>query len=170
MKPLLPLLVAGLLAAPGAPAQSDFSSLEERMTGREFREAGLDKLSEEELANLNAWLEENLDGSGSGPATAGDGDSLKTRQEIRREVEEEVRAEQEGDRSEIVTTIPGHFTGWEGRTVFELANGQVWRQTTGGTHRFSVEDPTVVIYPVAFGGWRLRLEEGGPSIGVERVK
>lgn len=170
MKPLLPLLVGALLAAPGVSAQPDFSSLEERMTGREFREAGLDKLSEEELANLNDWLEQNLDQPIADTAPDGDDDSLETRQEIRRQVEEEMRAEQEGDKSEIVTTIPGHFTGWEGRTVFELANGQVWRQTTGGSHRFSVEDPTVVIYPVSFGGWRLRLEEGGPSIGVERVK
>ena len=41
---------ASLLAAEG------FSSLEEQMTGKEFTAAGLDKLSAEELAVLNAWV------------------------------------------------------------------------------------------------------------------
>ncbi len=169
MKPLLPLIIGALLAAPGAWAQSDFSSLEERMTGSEFREAGLDKLSEEELKNLNIWLRANLALPES--AAAADSDSLEERQRIRSEVEEEVRLEQGlGKRGEIVTTIPGHFTGWTGKTVFELDNGQVWRQTSGGTYRVSEDDPTVVIYPVSFGGWRMRLEDAGPSIGVTRIK
>lgn len=169
MKPLLPLFIGALLAASGASAQSDFSSLEERMTGTEFREAGLDKLSEEELKNLNIWLRTNLALPES--ATAADSESLEERQRIRSEVEEEVRLEQGlGKRGEIVTTIPGHFTGWTGKTVFELDNGQVWRQTSGGTYRVSEDDPTVVIYPVSFGGWRMRLEDAGPSIGVTRIK
>lgn len=165
MKPLLPLIAGVLLAAvPGAWAQTDFSSLEERMSGSEFRAAGLDKLSEEELANLNAWLRGNLE------LPASSDESLKTRQEIRQEVEAEVRAESEGERGEFVTTVPGHFTGWTGNTVFELANGQVWRQISGGSYRVSMDDPTVVVYPVSFGGWRLRLEDAGPSIGVKRIK
>lgn len=162
MKLLIPLAAAALLASTGAVAQSDFSTLEEKMTGQEFRDTGLDKLSEEELANLNAWLKANLNVE----ATA----DLDTRQQIRREVEEEVRREQEGERTEIVTTVPGHFTGWTGGTVFELANGQVWKQVSGGSYRVSMDDPTVIVYPAAFGSWRLRLQDTGPSIGVERVK
>lgn len=162
MRLLISIIIGASLFAAGAHAQSDFSTLEERMTGEEFRDAGLDKLSDEELANLNAWLKENLNVE----ATA----DLETRQQIRREVEEEVRREQEGERTEIVTTVPGHFTGWTGNTVFELANGQVWRQVSGGSYRVSMDDPTVVVYPAAFGAWRLRLEDTGPSIGVERVK
>lgn len=169
MKPFPYLVIVALLTAPAASAQSDFSSLEELMTGSEFEEAGLDKLSEEELRNLNTWLRTHLETAGA--ASAPDADSAETRREIRQEVEAEVRQEQGLDeRGEIVTTIPGHFTGWTGNTVFELANGQVWRQTSGGSYRVSKDDPTVVIYPVSFGGWRLRLEDAGPSIGVERVK
>ena len=48
---LLPLALAAAFSAGMAQAQT-FSSLEERMTESEFRAAGLDKLSEEELAAL----------------------------------------------------------------------------------------------------------------------
>lgn len=169
MKSLLPLIIAALLAASGASAQSDFSSLEERMTGSEFEEAGLDKLSEAELRRLNTWLRANLALPES--ASSADATSIEERRRIRQEVEAEVRQEQGvGERGEIVTTIPGHFTGWTGKTVFELENGQIWRQTSGGTYRVSEDDPTVVIYPVSFGGWRMRLEDAGPSIGVTRVE
>lgn len=162
MKTLLSLIAGLLLAVSGAQAQSDFSTLEERMTGDEFRDTGLDKLSDEELRNLNDWIRSNLNVEAVS--------DLETRQQIRRQVEEEVRAEQEGERTEFTATVPGHFTGWTGNTVFELANGQIWRQVSGGTYRVSMEDPTVVIYPGAFDSWRLRLEDAGPSIGVKRVK
>lgn len=173
MKPFPYLVIAALLAAPAASAQSDFSSLEELMTGSEFEETGLDKLSEEELRNLNTWLRTHLESTDADADADADSDAdpAETRRQLREEVEAEVRQEQGlNERGEIVTTIPGQFTGWTGKTVFELANGQVWRQIDGGTYRVSMDDPTVVIYPVSFGGWRLRLEEAGPSIGVERVK
>lgn len=145
-----------LVAALSASAQGGFSSLEERMSGKEFREAGLEKLSPEELAELNTWIRENVaheavpERAPPGPADAGRDDS--------------------GDRQEIVTTIPGRFTGWGNNSVFELENGQIWRQISGSSHRVNMEDPTVIIYPVSFGGWRMRLEAGGPSIGVKRVR
>lgn len=165
MHKLLYALLA-LAVSAVASGQDDFSSLEERMTGKEFEAAGLDKLSDEELSRLNEWIRRNVAGK-----TA---DDVRLRQQIRREVESEVQAEQKaeesGEREEIVTTVPGHFTGWTGDTTFELANGQVWKQISGGSYRVSLDDPTVVIYPVSFGGWRLRLEDYGPSIGVKRVQ
>lgn len=161
---LTAIAAAMLVLALPAPAQTDFSSLEELMSGEEFERTGLDKLSDEELAELNAWIRDNL---ATEVSTVSD---LETRQRIRREVEAEFEAEKEGERKEFVATIPGHFTGWTGDTVFELENGQIWRQTTGGTYRVSMDDPAVVLYPAAFGGWRLRLQDYGPSIGVERVK
>src|SRR5690625_5867296 len=52
-------LVVAFLAsfASLATGQDSFSSLEERMTGKEFKQAGLHKLSEDELAALNAWIQ-----------------------------------------------------------------------------------------------------------------
>ena len=39
-----------------ANASNSFSTLEERMSGKEFKETGIVKLTDEELAALNAWL------------------------------------------------------------------------------------------------------------------
>src|SRR5690606_12404772 len=102
------LLAAGPVST--ASAQS-FSPLEERMSAAQFRTAGLDKLSPEELAALNAWLQQNLDmpqavapmpyGSGRG-APGGDGGTVRSR-------------------------LIGEFRGWSGKTTFQLENGQVWQ-------------------------------------------
>ena len=57
MRPISSLLLACLFtAAAGAQAQTAAPTLEERMSQAEFRAAGLDKLSPEELASLNAWI------------------------------------------------------------------------------------------------------------------
>ena len=54
MKPMRAnLALALLLACGGAFAQT---VVERQMTPEEFKAAGLDKLSPQELANLNAWL------------------------------------------------------------------------------------------------------------------
>jgi len=152
-----------LLVALPCVAAEQFSSLEERMSGEEFRAAGLDKLSEQELANLNEWIRTH--------SNASDVDESALREQIRREVQtEQQQLNKDVEREQFTATIKGHFTGWTGRTVFELDNGQVWKQNSGGSYRVSMDDPTVVIYPAAFGSWRLRLEKTGPSIGVERVK
>ncbi len=50
------LCIAALATGGAASAAGDFSTLEERMTDAEFRAAGLDRLTAEELANLNDWL------------------------------------------------------------------------------------------------------------------
>lgn len=144
-------------------AAEQFSSLEERMSGDEFHAAGLDKLSAQELANLNEWIRNHT--------SVSDVDESAMREQIRREVQtEQQQMHKEAEPQQFTATVPGHFTGWTGRTEFKLSNGQVWRQNSGGSYRVSMDDPTVVIYPAAFGSWRLRLEKTGPSIGVVRVK
>ena len=63
MPSLRSLAVAFLLAciAPVALAQTALPAIEKQMTPEEFKAAGLDKLSAEELARLNAWLGRTLD-------------------------------------------------------------------------------------------------------------
>ena len=50
------ILVLLLSVSTCALGQEQFSSIEERMTGKEFSETGLVKLTPEELAALNEWL------------------------------------------------------------------------------------------------------------------
>lgn len=154
----LPLICLCLLLSPAAVlAQDRFSSLEELMTGSEFDAAGLKKLGDEELESLNAWLREHM----------------AQQEQLVRKVyvqDQPVEADAYLRGKEFTAIIPGHFEGWDGRTIFKLENGHVWKQISGGSYRVNMEDAVVVFYPAVFDSWRMRLEVAGPSIGVKRVK
>jgi len=42
--------------------------------------------------------------------------------------------------------IEGEFHGWSGNTLFALANGQIWQQSSNGLARHYAYSPKVVIY------------------------
>lgn len=75
----------------------------------------------------------------------------------------------DGDIKELRAKVVGEFTGWDGKTIFKLDNGQVWRQSTPGTYRFKATDPEVIIEKALL-GYKLRLVETRRSIAVRRVK
>jgi hypothetical protein len=73
----------------------------------------------------------------------------------------------------VQSTIVGKFSGWQGKTVFQLANGQYWQVTNNGESYFTPpkENVEVTISPAALGGFwmdfpklkarvRVRLMEG----------
>lgn len=164
------LMLAGSVAA--QPGQS-FSTLEERMTGQEFRESGLHKLSDEELAALNRWIRLRSLAEGEVPeglesaARRSRADTDTGASGDRRGFRERDRS----DRSPIRSRIDGSFSGWSGNTQFVLENGMVWRQAEGGNFHISeVENPEVEISPGMFGTWRLSVEGYGSSVRVERVR
>jgi hypothetical protein len=146
-------LVLFSLAAGSAFAQQ-FSTLEERMTYAEFKAAGLEKLTAEELAALNSWL-------------AGKSRVAATPAQDTRGFEG--RASPDGA---VVSSIPGTFKGWKGKgDRFTLANGQVWEVTDSGT-RLSVtlENPTVTIERGMLDAWSLRVEGYNARARVKRIK
>jgi hypothetical protein len=164
MRPPVLALALAVALLPFAAAAQQVSTLEERMSAADFKRAGLDKLSEEELANLNAWLQRHgaaqQGTAGSGPApdrtgfpSAGFlGDS--------------------GGPDRVVSSVAGRFTGWQGAgDLITLANGQVWRVTDSST-RLSVDlnDPRVTIERNAFGGWQLRVDGYNTRARVTRVR
>jgi hypothetical protein len=162
---LLIMLAAGLaFALPLALAQQ-FSSLEERMSSSDFKAAGLDKLSPEELSRLNAFIKNEVQARTTQAREAG------AREQDRNEAARIGLKDYHGERNEIVSRIPGTFKGWSGGTIFTLENGQVWRQTDGsqfvGIH---LESPTVHITPGLVGGWNLQVEGYGSYAKVERVQ
>jgi hypothetical protein len=158
---LRPLAVTGLLfaaALPLASAQS-FSTVEERMSAAQFREAGLDKLSAEELAALNAWLQKNVGGASATAAPSAVQDRTG------------FGSDPSGGAGEVRSRLQGEFRGWQGKTVFALDNGQVWQQV--GNDKWTgvkVENPTVLIEPAAFGSWRLKVEGYNTTTKVKRVR
>ena len=158
------LSVALFLALVTSPllAQDEigFSSLEERMTAAEFRAAGLDKLSDQELAALNEWI----------------------RMRSLAEQEALALAEQQQRRSgpmpiddmpeePFEAVIVGPFDGWSGKTEFELDNGMVWQQV--GNDRYTtapMTNPTVMIRPGLFGNWTLQVEGYNKRTNVRRIR
>lgn len=149
---LLLALVASL--ATGVALAQSFSSVEERMTAAEFKAAGLEKLDEQELAALNAWMAKEL--GEAAPAPAADTRGLVI----------------PDTRGPIVSTIPGAFKGWDRKGQrFTLANGQVW-EVIDVAARLSVnlENPTVSISPGALGGWHMKVQGYNARVGVRRVR
>jgi len=156
---LAALFVLSLSVVSFAQAQS-FSSLEERMSAAEFKAAGLDKLSAEELAKLNDWLRaKGLTGAAFAAPVAED----------RRGFAERSR----NDAKTVVAKIPGSFTGWDGSSTFRLDNGQVWQVTEAGA-KFkiqAIDSPTVQIKRGLIGDvWYLKIDGYGSSVKVKRLQ
>lgn len=155
MRPISSLILTCLLTATaGAHAQSTAPTLEERMSQAEFQNAGLNKLSPEELANLNAWIGAH----GGSVRYVGTGGNAAFDTDV-------------GERAVIESSIAGTFKGWREHTVFTLENGQQWAQAESGSVSPGVfENPKVRIKPMMMGSWLMVVEGCGCSVRVRRVK
>jgi hypothetical protein len=140
----------------GAQTQSaSNATLEERMSQADFRASGLDHLTPEQLKYLNGWLQSH--GAGNAQVVAPNG--------------QPVFYPDSGARDTIESHIVGTFTGWRGKTVFTLDNGQQWKQAESGMYDAGkYEDPVVRIKPMLLGSWLMYVEGCGCSVRVQRVK
>jgi hypothetical protein len=160
------ILILLLSLSPLALGQDGFSSIEERMTGKEFSETGLVKLTPEELAALNEWLRSHsvatLENARYAPsAGAATGDMRGFEQQYDWDSDEAV-----------ISPIKGAFSGWvpEG-TVIELENGMVWK--TSESTRFVIPAEEGLIAHIdkgMLGGWRLKVEGYNKSVNVKRIR
>ncbi len=156
MRPF-PTVLAVLLTLSSAiaGAQTQPSTLEERMSQAELRAAGLDRLSPDELKYLNEWLRAH--GAGSTQVVTPSGQPVFYPESSARDV--------------IEGHIEGMFTGWKGKSVFKLDNGQEWRQAESGAYDAGKFDsPAVHIKPMLLGSWLMYVEGCGCSVRVQRVK
>ncbi len=135
----LSVLVAAVFACAALPAFAAPPTLEDSLSHSEFVRAGLDRLTPEQLAALNALLVERM------RCTAAD--QRAPREARRRDDDAPIRARLVGD-----------FNGWQDGTVFTLDNGQRWRVMDDEPYRTAkVHAPEVVIERGVFGGWVLSL-------------
>ena len=65
--------------------------------------------------------------------------------------------------------IVGPFSGWGGKTVFTLSNGQVWRQRTGSNYRHTAAGQTVAVKKNFMGLWTLTVLSSGRTVGIYRI-
>jgi len=153
----MPRLTATALALLliGAASAAEFSSVEERMSQAQFHAAGLDKLSPQELKNLNDWLRGH--------------ETVTTK--VVTQTGEPVFYPKDSERTVVESRIDGAFIGWYGRTVFKLENGQEWVQTESGSFNNGKYDhPKVRVKPMMVGDWLMYVEPCGCSVRVTRTK
>ena len=153
---LLPAAVGAQGAGTGAADQTVFApdvSVLSLMSTQQFTASGLSKLTPSELRALSEWVRAH---------------SLHVA-ELARTAALNPDPAPSSNPGMMETRMAGDFTGWDGGTVFEFANGQVWRQTSFGTLHQYLRSPKVTL--VATGsGWRLQVEGVPQSIYVRRLR
>lgn len=168
MPPIRPLALAALLLlAPALLArvsaqETQKPTIEQQMTPEQFAAAGLNKLSPEELANLNSWLYQTVD--------------IQTAHAAK-QAAEKVKDDNRGffnfgSDEAIVAHLQGEFTGFSEDRKYVLDNGQVWRQTDNTRlEGVSLSSPEVTIRPRIFGNsWQMTVEGYNTRAEVERIK
>lgn len=163
---IIPLALAGLLAlAPVVHAQDAASReparIERQMTAEQFRAAGLDRLTPEQLAQLNAWLNRTLVVEADRAAASAE-----------KRVKDENRGLGPGASEPIESRISGEFRGFDKGRDYALDNGQVWQQTdTASLAGVRLDQPRVRITPGRFGNvWYLSVEGYNTRAKVQRIK
>lgn len=151
-----------LLLCAGVAMSQQFSSLEERMTGSEFKSAGLDKSSPEQLASLNAWLRQDR---ASAPVAA-----VAQPQVDRRGFPQSTR--DQGPDEDIVSRIMGEVTGLANQQRITLENGQVWQITDTARSLGGVKlvNPTVTIKHGKISGGYLSVSGYNAQFRVKRLQ
>jgi hypothetical protein len=146
-------------------AADGFSSLEEQMTGQEFSEAGLDKLSQAELDSLNSWIRRHSVATLEPVKAAAVAETASVPAGDRRGFKDE------DDRSPINSRIVGRFSGWDGQTTFKLENGMIWQQDDKDKFYIdAVSNPAVTIEPAMFGRWFLSVDGHDDDCKVRRIQ
>ncbi len=168
------LIVIGLVSAllfhtPALLAQTEFSSLEERMTLQEFQQTGLDKLSNEELSALNGWIRSHSLGGEAFAEAVAEANNQSLPASVR--PERMGFLDYKGEESPIQSVIVGDFEGWRGDTEFELENGMVWKQAEQGMLGVKpTANQKVLIEPGFLSAWYLKIDGVNKRLRIKRIK
>lgn len=153
-------------------------SLEETMRPEEFKAAGLDKLSEDELQHLDAYLQgyrESAKKKAAEQANANAQEEIKKANEKAEQAQKETavaKKEAASSRTKLdslVSRVDGTIDGVKGHAVIRLEDGTVWKQTNpDDRYPATVKDrPTAVVMHTTF-GYKMRIE-GMPEFYVDPV-
>lgn len=164
--------IAALMLAPALlPAfAQQAGNLQERMSAAEFYDAGLNKLSAQELATLNQWLatHEGASTSAAAPAAAAVGNTAATEPAIQPAAGTRRPSTK---RQAFQAHIVGRFTGFSGDSLISLDNGQQWQQIGDDKPMCNAADnPQVKIKPTLFGNWLIDVPSCNLLVHVQRVK
>ena len=137
------------------PESSAFPGVEKAMTPADYEAAGLQKLDPAERAKLDEFIRNYVATSNERVATSAVDKAVKENKVSAPEV--------------IQSRIVGPFTGYNGRSVFTLENGQRWAQSQRDSAYFAkIDSPPVIIVKAGF-GYRMYIAGGG-MIRVSQVR
>jgi hypothetical protein len=150
-------------------AVDSFSTLEERMSSKEFQETGLGKLSSGELAVLNEWLRshsvatlENVRSRSAAANEVAGGDMRGLPNEPK-----------DDSRGKIVSgNIEGPFDGWARKgDLFKLTNGMIWQQDKKDSFYIEpIENAAITIEKSLTGKWHLSMVGHKDKVRVVRIQ
>lgn len=178
-------LSATLVLAQTEPGR--FRGLDREMSAEERAAAGVDGLSAAEMGFLNDWLRtrfnqvaEDVTAEVRAAASAEQAVEIErrvaeqvqvAREELRDEVKQEIEAAEASveEQEPFEAVIVGNFTGWSGKTVFTLDNGQVWRQRHGSDYRHTQGGNRVRFETNFLGMWHMTVLSSGRAVPVRRI-
>ena len=137
------VMLASVEPARGAPPEMS-GSIKGMMSAEEFKAAGLNKLSADELQKLDAWLQ---------------GYRQVTEQTAEKKATAKAAAESHAKLDLLVSRVDGTFNGLTGRTVIRLEDGTVWKQANADD-RYRSKNPDHPAAAVIHGvfGYKMRIE------------
>ena len=139
----------------GKPESSAFPGVEKAMTPADYEAAGLQKLDPAERAKLDEFIRNYVATSNERVATSAVDKAVKENKVSAPEV--------------IQSRIVGPFTGYNGRSIFTLENGQRWAQSQRDSAYFpKIDSPPVIIVKAGL-GYRMYIAGGG-MIRVSQVR
>jgi hypothetical protein len=164
MRTCLTIATLAVLAMAGPAARGDFLAT---LPPDEIKRLGLDRLSPEERAAVDAAVEKycrDHEAKATRQAAAAAVVEYQAKQEpaaISRAVEAVKQRSEEDKVERFKTRILGRFSGWGGHTYFALENGQVWQQVGSEIYYLSpVENPEAEFRKAPSGYFRLYLPDG----------
>jgi hypothetical protein len=128
-------------------SKRDSKVLQDMMTADEFRAAGLEKLSSEELKNLNAWLQ--------GYRQTAETKAAEKATEV---ATKKAASESRSKLDQILSRVDGEFTGLTGHSVIKLEDGSVWKQANADDRyraQVTYHPPVAVMHGVF--GYKMRI-------------
>ena len=154
----------------------------EKLTPEKRRAAGLEKLTSEERAELEALIEAHHRGELA--------QVRKEVEEVRKEAEKQVAdattskrpawisalitlkaAESDNEAEAVASRLVGEYKGWSGRTTFKLENGQIWQQVDGASRVDSPRaSPAVKVYPGMLGVYWLEVDGVRQRVKVKPIR
>ena len=153
---ILFLVAAGFTVAAfaqEAAEKTEFPGVEKAMPPADYEAAGLQKLEPAERAKLDEFIRNYVAVSNERVATAAVDKAIK---------------ENKVTPQVIQSRIVGPFSGYSGRTIFTLENGQRWKQSQRDSAYYpKIDSPPVVIVKAGM-GYRMHIAGGG-AIRVSKV-